>query len=160
MAGLQELDFAQFAFVVEFFAEEKFAGVDDSLGHHVFQACVFDEFDDGFAVFDAGGHGDGTHDVLAGLERGDRLRGVIGNGGIDVDEIDFGVFQDVGVIGVALGDFEVIANLIEFFLVALADGVHVGLGMLLIDGDEFSAETQADNGDVGFAVGHVNLLRR
>jgi hypothetical protein len=32
--------------------------------------------------------------------------------------------------------------------------------MLLIDGDEFSAETQADDGDVGFAVGHVNLLRR
>ena len=42
MARLQELDFAQLALLVHLLDEQKFAGIDDGFGHHVFQARLLD----------------------------------------------------------------------------------------------------------------------
>jgi hypothetical protein len=50
--------------------------------------------------------------------------------------------------------FERLADLAELFLVALADGVHVGLRMALVDGNELGAEAEADDGDVVTLLGH------
>jgi hypothetical protein len=38
----------------------------------------------------------------------------------------------------------------SFFAVALADRVHVGVRMALVDGDELGSEAEADDGDVDF----------
>ena len=41
-----------------------------------------------------------------------------------------------------------VADLVEDFLRALADGVHVRLWMALVDGNELGTETEADNSDI------------
>lgn len=51
------------------------------------------------------------------------------------------------VIGVAALDAEVIADRVEFFLVALADRVDLGIGVALIDRDELGSETETDDRD-------------
>ena len=76
----QILDLAQLALLIHFLEEQEFAGVDDRFGHHVFQPGLPDQFDDLPAFFNARGHGHGAHHVLARLQRGDRHRGMIGDG--------------------------------------------------------------------------------
>ena len=45
----------------------------------------------------------------------------------------------------ARGDIEGVPDGIQFFGIPLADPVHVGLRMPLVDGDEFRSETEADD---------------
>ena len=52
---------------------------------------------------------------------------------------------------------EGVADRVQFRRVALADGVHVGVRMALVDGDEFRAEAEADDGDVDPALAHDDL---
>ena len=80
VGGFEELEFAEFAVIVELFHKEELASVNDSFHHHVLEAGGGAEFDDCFTVLDGGRHGDGAGDVLASLEGGDGLLGVIGNG--------------------------------------------------------------------------------
>src|SRR5258706_11225338 len=93
--------------------------------------------------------------MFARLQRRDRLRGMIRNRAVDMNEVNLRVLQDVVEIGVALGDAEVIRDLIELSLVTLADGIHVGIGVLLVDRDELRAKTQTDDRDVDLAVFHL-----
>ena len=114
MGGLHVLDLAELALVVEFLDEQIFAGIDDRFGHHVFEACLADQANDLLGLLDRRRHRHGAHDVLAGLQRRDRLRGVIGNRAVDVDEIHVRIGQYLAEIGVAGADPEPVANLIQF----------------------------------------------
>src|SRR5262249_2969897 len=94
--------------------------------------------------------------VLAGLEGGQGLWGVVGDGRVDVDGIDGRVLQQLVVVGVAGLDAELVPDLVEALLVATADGGHLGVGVGLVDGNELGAETKADDGDANLPVGrHV-----
>ena len=87
------LQFAQLALVVQFLDEQKFAAVDDRLGHHVLEAGFVDSFAKLLAFLDGRRHRHGAHHVFAGSQGLDRLRGVIGDGGVDVDGINLRVLQ-------------------------------------------------------------------
>ena len=65
VGGFEKLEFAEFAFVVEFLHEEELAGVDDGLHHHVFESGGLANFDDPAAVIDRGRHRDGAGDVFS-----------------------------------------------------------------------------------------------
>ena len=50
-------------------------------------------------------------------------------------------------------------QLVEALPVAAADGVHLGVGVRLVDGDELGPEAEADDGDPDLPVGrHVRSL--
>src|SRR4029079_12778929 len=83
----------------------------------------------------------------AGVEGQHALLGVVGDGAVDVDGVDVRVFQQLGVIGVALGDLELVAGRVELLPVAPADGGHLGVGVGLKDGDELRPKPQSDDGD-------------
>ncbi len=154
MARLHELKFAEFAGIEQFLHEKILARIHDGFGHHVFQPGLLHEFHDLLAVLDVRGHRHGAGDVLAGLQRGDGLPAVIGNGRVDVDRIDVWIFEQILEFRVAFPHAEVIADLIQLLLGALADRVHVGIGMPLIERDEFRAEAKSHNGDVYFFLTH------
>ncbi len=157
MTAAEELDAAQLTLVVEFFDEQILAAVDDGLHHHVDLADLTLELDDLAALVDRGAHGDGAGHVFAGLERGDRLRCVIGDRRVDVNGVYVGVLEQLVVAGVALGDFVAIADLVHFGLVAAADGVHLGVGMGLVNGDKLGSEAQPDDRHAYFS-GHKASL--
>src|SRR3954447_16184105 len=75
-------------------------------------------------------------------------------------EIDVWVSQHILISGVALGDTELVADLVELLLGALADRVHVRLGMLLVDRNKLRSKTQPDDGDVHFVFGHDDVSPR
>src|SRR5262249_15001099 len=83
---------------------------------------------------------------------------VVGDRRVDVDVIDVGIRENVFVAMVALGDAEGITHLIEFTLGALADSVHVGQRVLLVNGDELGAKAQTDDRHVELLVGHACCL--
>src|SRR5262249_28203624 len=97
-------------------------------------------------------------DVLAGLQRREALRGVVGDGRVDVDGVDVGIFQQVVEAGVADLDAEAVAALVEGLLVAAADGDPFGGGGLLVAGDELGAEAEADDGDADLVAGRHGLV--
>lgn len=148
------LDFPEFAFFVEILEEEEFAGVDDGFGHHVFEAGFGDEFADLIAFLDGGGHGDGTHDVLAGLQGLHGHPGVVGDGTVDVDEVDVGVAEDVFVGGIAFGDAELVSRLVEFGFVATAESGDIGERVGLVDGDELRTEAESHHRHIDRFVRH------
>ena len=78
--SMPDFEFAQLALVEQFLHVKILAGIHDGLGHHVFEAGFLDQLDDLLAVLDARGHRHGAGDVLAGLEGGDGLPAVIGDG--------------------------------------------------------------------------------
>ena len=155
MTRLQELDFAEFPFFVELFDVKKLAGINHGFHHEVFLFRLPYEVHDFLAVLDAGRHWHGAGDVLAGLERRYRLPGMIGNGGVDVDRVDVRVFKQPVEIVVPILDAKRVADRIQFFAGALADGVHVGARMPLVDGNKLRAESQPDYGDVNFSLAHA-----
>ena len=159
MARLQELDFAEVAFFVELLEVKKLAGIDDGFHHDVFFFRLPHEVHDFPAVLDAGRHRHGAGDVFAGLERGDRLPGVIGNGGIDVDRVEGRVFKQLVEIVVPVLHAKRVADRVQFFAGALADGVHVGAGVPLVDGNELRAKAQPNNGDVNLSLAHASRVR-
>ena len=111
--GFQELKFTEFALIVELLHKEEFTGVDDSFHHHIFQTGRCTEIDDGFAVLDRGGHGDGASDVFASLQSRDCLLGVVRDGGVDMNCINLGIGEEFLVACVALFDAIFVSNLIE-----------------------------------------------
>ena len=75
-----------------------------------------------------------------------------------MDGVDVRVLQQLVVARVARLDAEAVADLVELLLVAPADGVHLGVRMALIDGNELGAEAEADDGDANLLVsGHRRL---
>lgn len=79
---------------------------------------------------------------------------MIGNWGINMNRIHRGIFEQFRIVGVAFLDSKIITDALELVLVALADGVAIGVGMLLPERDEFCAKAEADDGDVKFSVAH------
>ena len=154
MRAAQELDAAELARVAQFADVKEFARIDDRLHHHVILLRLLRGFDDLFAFFDRRGGGHGAGDMFAGLQGGDALRRVQMDGGIDVDRIDIRVLEQVFEAGVTLFDAVLVADLVQLFLGALADGVHVGVGMALVNGDEFRSEPEADDGHIDFFIAH------
>ena len=73
-----------------------------------------------------------------------------------MDGVNVGVFEQLPVVGVAALDLEGVADLVELFWIALADGMQPSLRMALIEWNELGAEAQADDGHVDpFLVAHA-----
>ena len=79
---------------------------------------------------------------------------MIGDGGIDMDEIDFGVFQDFGIVGEAVFDLKSITDQIQVFFVSLANGINVGVRVRLVNRNELSTETESNHGNVDLLTAH------
>ena len=47
------------------------------------------------------------------------------------------------------------ADLVELLLGTLADRVHIGMGMILINRNEFLPKTEPNNGNVDFLLTHI-----
>ena len=82
------------------------------------------------------------------------MGGVIGDGGIDVDGIDLGISEEIGVVCVALFNAVFVADLVELGFGALADGGQFSVRVTLVDRDEFSTKAEADDCDIWFGYGH------
>ena len=93
--------------------------------------------------------------MLAGTQGLEGLRGVIGNGRVDVYGINFRILQQLIVIGVAFLDVELIRHGVHLRLIAAADGNEIGIRMGLMNGDKFRAEPEADDGNIESLVTHA-----
>ena len=142
--GLQELNPAEVAVLVELLHEQELARVHDGLHHHVLLAARDLRLNDALAVLDAGRHRHRAGDVLAGLQRLNGLLGVERNRRVDVDRVDVRVLQQLGVIGVALLDPEGVADGVQLLLIALADRDRHRIRVSLVDGDELGAKAEPD----------------
>jgi hypothetical protein len=85
--------------------------------------------------------------MLSGFQGRDHLIGVQLQRSVDVDDVDVGIGQHFVVIGVSDLDAVLVTDLVQFGFGTLADRVHFSVRVLLIDGDEFGAEFQADDAD-------------
>src|SRR5271157_3211920 len=94
--------------------------------------------------------------MFAGLECRERLRSVVGNRRVDVDGIDVGILEQVVVIGVPNLDAELIAAAVEFRLVAAANGVHLGVGVMLVNLNKLGPKAEANDRNSHFFGCHVN----
>ena len=92
--------------------------------------------------------------MFAGFERGDRHPTVVGEGRVDVDEVDLAISEHVLEALVAPFDGKCVPDRIEGGFRPATDRVHVGQGMSLIDRDELRPESKTDNGDVDFVFAH------
>src|SRR5207245_2953641 len=80
---------------------------------------------------------------------------MVRNGGVDVDGVHVGVRQKLVEVGVARLDTPAMPALVQTFLCSPADGVHLYMGMLLVDGNKLSSKTQAHDGNADLLVtGH------
>jgi hypothetical protein len=86
--------------------------------------------------------------VLSGFQGCDHLIGVQLQGSVDVDDVDVGVGQHFVVVGVSDLDAVLVTDLVQFGFGSLADCVHFSVRVLLVNGDEFGAEFQADDADL------------
>jgi hypothetical protein len=152
MASAQELHAPEFPLVVQLLHEEILAAVHDGFHHHVDLAALALALDDLAALIDGRRRRHCARDVLAGFQRRDRLRRVIGNRGIDVDRVHVRIGEQRRIVGVARFDAESIAAGVELLLVAPANRVHFGIRVALVNRDEFRAESQADNGHPDLSV--------
>ena len=157
VGGLEELQTTEFTVVVHLLHEEEFARVDDRLHHHVAQARGLDQLHDLFALGDGRGHRDGAGHVLTGLEGGDGLATVVGDGRVDVDRVDFRVCEHFLVGRVALGDAVAIADLLQLGGVALADGGDLRVRVGEVNRDELRAEAEAGQRDADFLGAHGKM---
>jgi hypothetical protein len=144
--------------IAQLFDVQVLARVDHGFHHHVLLARGFRSLDDLPALVNAGSHRHGAGDVLAGFQRRHAHRRMLVNGGVDVHHIDVGIFEHLVVVGVALLDVEGVADGIELILAALANGVHIGIRVILVDGDELCPEAQAGYGNIDLFI-HLFALR-
>ena len=74
--------------------------------------------------------------------------------GIDVNSVNFRIFDELLETSVAFFDGKRVANLVQLLLRALADGIHLRVRMTLINRKEFRSKSQPDDGDVDLALAH------
>ena len=92
---------------------------------------------------------------LPGVEHGDRLLGMHGDGRDQMHGVDAVVSEDRVKVGDALFDFKAVAHFLQHLRIRVADGQAFDIGMMLEDGQEFSAEAEPGEGDLDFArYGH------
>ena len=96
--------------------------------------------------------------MLAGLQGHHHLVGMDLQRGVDMHDVDFRIPQHLGIIRVTDVDSKIIPGLVQLFPRALADGVHVGMRIALINRNEFFSEFETDDGDVQF-LRHAGILR-
>ena len=152
--GLQELQAAERAVVIELLHVEELAGIDHRLHHHIAQARGLHQLHDLLAFGDRGRHRDRAGHVLAGLEGGDGLAAVVGDRGVDVDGVDFRVLEQRVEVRVALRDLVAVADRLELLRVALADRDDLRVRVGLVDRDEFGAEAEAGQRDADLLGAH------
>ncbi len=104
-----------------------------------------------------GGHRHGAGDVLPRVEAGLRHPGVRSDGGVDVDGIELRIGEQRLVAVETPLHAELIAHLLQALLVALADRVHLGVRMPLVDGDELDAESEADQKELFAKIGKLEM---
>ena len=80
--------------------------------------------------------------------------------GVDMYGVDFRILQHFHVIGVALGDIELVGKFVEFFFIPTAYGNAFGLIPGLIDRHKFSSEAKADNGNSQLVHVDTSILIR
>jgi hypothetical protein len=85
--------------------------------------------------------------VLPSLERRYDLICVKLQGRVDVNDVDVRVGEHLFIFGVTDVDSVRVADFVEFRLGALADGVHFGIRVTLVNRDEFGAEFEPDDTD-------------
>ena len=106
---------------------------------------IFSEFltqvDNRLAVFHRSRHGNGAGDVLTRLERSDGLGRMVRDGCVDVDGVDLWVLENILIAAVAFLHTEEIPDGVQILLVALANRMHVCLGMVLINGNELRSKS-------------------
>ena len=90
--------------------------------------------------------------MFAGLQRGQRLSGMLRDRAVDMHSIDIRIFQHVFKVRISLGDAKLVAAGIQSGFITTANRVHLGIRMMLINRNEFRTKTQSDNR-------HANLLR-
>jgi len=71
-----------------------------------------------------------------------------------VDHIHLGIPQQRCVVRISFFHTERVADGIQFLRRPLADSVHVGQGMTLVNRNKLRSEPQADDGDVDFPLVH------
>ena len=81
------------------------------------------------------------------------------NGRVDVHRIHRRIADEVLEGGVALLHPEGIAYRIQLVLGTLANGIHLRMGMALIDGNELGTESESDDGDVEFSAHGFERMR-
>jgi len=72
-----------------------------------------------------------------------------------MNDINIRIFEEFFIAGVALFYPKSIADLIEFAFGSLADRIHIGGRVLLVNGDKFGTEAQAYDCDVPLFLFHV-----
>ena len=99
--------------------------------------------------------------MLAGPQRLHAHPGVVRNRAIDMDEVDIRIGEHLFVERVSLVDAEGIGDFVEPSFVPPAQGREVDVRMLLVDRNEFGAESEADNGGIEptWLFSHIAILR-
>jgi hypothetical protein len=106
------------------------------------------EFDDLPAFLDRKGHRDGAHNMLTGLQRGDRHPPVVRQRRVDVHQIDLLVGKQIIVSFVASIDPEGVSHRVQRSPRSPADRVHVSLWMAYVDRDELDAKPKTNDCDI------------
>ena len=86
--------------------------------------------------------------MFPGFERLDGLLPVIRNRRIDMHRMHVRIRQKILIGGISFFDTILVPHFIQLCAGALADGIHVGTGVALIDRDEFGPEPETDDGNV------------
>ena len=79
--------------------------------------------------------------MLTRLERSDGLGRMVRDGCVDVDGVDLWVLENILIAAVAFLHAEEIPDGVQILLVALANRMHVCLGMVLINGNELRSKS-------------------
>ena len=93
--------------------------------------------------------------MLTGAEGLETHPSVVGDGRVDVDKVDGGVFEDLFVGGESVRDPELVGDFVKFLFIPAAYGDDFGVGVALVDGDKLCPEAQTDHRH-SFFVGHTN----
>jgi hypothetical protein len=93
--------------------------------------------------------------MLTGAKGFEAHPSVVGDGRVDVDEVDGGVFEYLFVGRESVRDPELVGDFVKFLFVPAAYGDDFGVRVTLIDGDKLCPEAQTDHRH-SFFVGHTN----
>ena len=147
----------ELALVVQLLHEQVLAAVDDRLHHHVDLAALALRLDDLPALVDGRRHRHGARDVLAGLERRDRLRRVVGDRRVDVHRVDVRVAQQLLVARCSASRCRTGRRTASSSAWSRRQMAYISaFGMVLVDRNELGAEPEPDDGDANLLVsGHA-----
>ncbi len=148
---------AKFPIAVHLLHEQKFPAVDHGFHHHVGQTGFFYRFYDLPAFFCSCGHRHGTGNVLSRTQCSQRLCCVELNGSIDVHGIHFRIVQQFIKICISFFYVKSFRYFFQTFPVPLADRIHIGVRMTLIDRNKFCTKPQSYNCYIDLLLAHTRI---